>query len=113
MDQPAPKEGGSSVYRDGFQAAYALYSTCRSSFSVLASTQFTYRYVDSEQGWHLEASGPIIEVDPTRRKPDGSPVVKSVRHNDLDRIGYLPPYNVQGEAASVSNSPPPHFNTPA
>ena len=55
------------------------------------------RYLDADQGWHLEASGPIIEVDPTRRKEDGGPVIRSIRHNDLDRIGFLPPLTVKEE----------------
>jgi len=97
MSQPAPNGGGRSVYRDGFEAAQKLYEEHQEAFHLLAGTHFTYRYLDADQGWHLEASGPIIEVDPTRRKEDGGPVIRSIRHNDLDRIGFLPPLTVKEE----------------
>ncbi|GMI19709.1 hypothetical protein TrRE_jg9771 [Triparma retinervis] len=101
MDTPAPNSGGSSVYRDGFHAALTLWEEDPQAFSILSSTNFTYRYLDEDQGWHLEASGPIIDVDTTRVNPDGKPVLKGVRHNDLDRIGFLPPLHPP--------SPPPEF----
>ena len=91
MSSPAPNGGGASVYRDGFEAARALFELDRGAFEILTEAEFTYRYIDEDQGWHLEASGPIISVDKTRLHEDGTPVVKSIRHNDLDRVGFLPP----------------------
>ena len=84
---------------DGFCAAEILRSEKPDSFECLATTTFRYRSVDSTTGWHLEASGAIIDVD---RASLGEPVM-AVRHNDLDRVGCLPPYAMRSDTASLSS----------
>lgn len=84
MIQPAEK-GGESVYADGFAAAELLRSEDPQAYDMLASTVRKYHSIDKETGWHLEASGPVIQ---TRQG-----LVVKIRHNDLDRLPDLPPYS--------------------
>ena len=78
---------GQSIYLDGFSAAEKLRKENPDAFHLLASTQRRYRCIDEAQGWHLEACGPVIELE------NGLGHVTSIRHNDLDRLPDLPPYN--------------------
>ena len=97
---------GQSVFLDGFAAANQLLKENPKAFHVLATTQRRYRCVDKEEGWNLEACGPIIDSTPRWQKYgdlksekmakfewsyEWGPV-KSIRHNDLDRLPDLPPY---------------------
>jgi hypothetical protein len=82
MVQPAIR-GGASVFADGFAVADQLRSTDPEAFEILSSTVRRYRCLDKETGWHLEASGPVIQVR------NGQ--VVGIRHNDLDRLPDLPP----------------------
>jgi len=81
---------GQSIYLDGFAAARQLQIENPEAYCLLTSTQRTYRCIDNDEGWHLETTGPVIETI-TSGKNDYGPV-KSIRHNDLDRLPDLPPY---------------------
>jgi len=85
MVQPAAKGGGESVFGDGWAVAEELRRVHPDAFDTLSQTVRRYRCVDRETGWHLEASGPVLQVDHNRNK------VVMVRHNDLDRLPDLPP----------------------
>ena len=80
---------GQSVYLDGFAAARQLQIENPEAYRLLASTQRTYRCIDNDEGWHLEATGPVIDTTPRGINEYGP--VKSIRHNDLDRLPDLPP----------------------
>lgn len=58
--QPA-KEGGFTVFSDGFQAAKELERTNFESYKILTSTQVTYRYADKHS--QLTSTRPVIELD--------------------------------------------------
>ena len=97
MKTPASDKSGKSTYLDGFSAASLLKRLHPDSYDVLKSTVFKYRYIDNETGWHLEAEGTIICVDGTSLEDN----VKSIRHNDLDRVGCLPPGGIRGDEVKV------------
>jgi len=79
---------GQSIYLDGFAAARQLQIENPEAYRILASTQRIYRCIDNNEGWHLEATGPIIETVQSGKNDYGP--VKSIRHNDLDRLPDLP-----------------------
>lgn len=81
---------GQSLYVDGFAAAKQLFQENPDAFRLLATTPRRYRCIDEDEGWHLEATGPLIETIPSGKNEWGP--VKSIRHNDLDRLPDLPPY---------------------
>ena len=81
---------GQSTYLDGFAAARQLFLENPEAFELLASTERTYRCLDDDEGWHMEASGPVIETKPGGVNRWGP--VSAIRHNDLDRLPDLPPY---------------------
>jgi len=81
---------GQSIYLDGFAAARQLQIENPEAYRILASTQRTYRCIDNDEGWHLEATGPVIDTIPSGKNDYG--LVKSIRHNDLDRLPDLPLY---------------------
>ena len=85
MQQVADR-GGESVYADGFAAASILQQEYPEAFETLSTVERTYRCVDPELGWHLEAKGPVI-----RTNEHGQ--IIGIRHNDLDRMPDLPPLN--------------------
>lgn len=85
MVQPS-RRGGESTYCDGFAAAERLRQSNPRAFNMLTSTVRRYRCMDRDTGWHLEASGPVIALDPS-----GSGEIVMVRHNDLDRLPDLAP----------------------
>jgi trimethyllysine dioxygenase len=87
MVQPAPS-GGATILADGFGAATQLRNQHPEAFALLSRIPRRYRCIDSQTGWHLQASGPVIQ-----RNETGDIVM--IRHNDLDRLPDLPP-------------PPPH-----
>ncbi len=91
---------GQSVYLDGFAAARQLLLENPDAYCMLASTPRRYRCIDADLGWHLEATGPVIEPILSRGL-DGcdDPPVKSIRHNDLDRLPDLPPYPSTNDAS--------------
>lgn len=82
---------GQSVFLDGFAAARQLLIENPDAYRTLATTQRRYRCVDDDVGWHLEATGPVIETAVPRGAREWGPV-KCIRHNDLDRLPDLPPY---------------------
>lgn len=84
MIEPAER-GGDSIYVDGINAAEILRSEDPYSFRILSTLDRKYQSIDVQTGWHLEAVGPIIEVR--------NGAVVRIRHNDLDRLPDLPPYN--------------------
>lgn len=84
---------GQSIYLDGFAAARQLLYENPDAYRLLASTPRTYRCIDADLGWHLEAIGPVIETIHSNGL-DGSGPVKAIRHNDLDRLPDLPPYSL-------------------
>ena len=88
MKQPSVR-GGESVFCDGFAAAMILQQEHPETFETLATVDRTYRRVDKETGWHLEARGPIIETNGC------SGQIVGIRHNDLDRMPDLPPPGVE------------------
>ena len=88
MVQPSI-EGGESVFCDGFAIAEQCRFIDPSAFQTLSTTVRRYRCIDSHTGWHLEASGPVIDVQRGR--------VVGIRHNDLDRLPDLPPTDVSKE----------------
>ena len=81
---------GQSVYLDGFAAAKQLLIENPEAYRILASTPRTYRCIDDNEGWHLEATGPVIDTVSSGINEWGP--VKAIRHNDLDRLPDLPPY---------------------
>jgi alpha-ketoglutarate-dependent taurine dioxygenase len=81
---------GQSFYVDGFAAAQQLLLENPDAFRLLATTPRRYHCIDEDEGWHLEATGPLIETIPSGKHEWGP--VKSIRHNDLDRLPDLPPY---------------------
>jgi alpha-ketoglutarate-dependent taurine dioxygenase len=92
---------GQSVYLDGFAAARQLYHENPKAFQLLATTTRSYRCIDDKEGWHVGASGPVIEAIPRWKSANDDKhledcyewgPVKSIRHNDLDRLPDLPPY---------------------
>jgi alpha-ketoglutarate-dependent taurine dioxygenase len=86
---------GQSVYLDGFAAARQLQLENPDAFHLLASTTRQYRCIDDQEGWHMEASGSVIQAVPRGNEAACSEKwgpVKSIRHNDLDRLPDLPPY---------------------
>ena len=85
---------GQSVYLDGFAAAERLRIENPNAFHLLASTERRYRCIDDEEGWHLEACGPVINALP---RENGWGPVTSIRHNDLDRLPDLPPYSLSDD----------------
>lgn len=87
MIQPA-KEGGESVFGDGFAVAKHLKETNLDAFNTLSSTNRRYRCRDADTGWNLEATGPVIELDQYNKNR-----IVRIRHNDLDRLADLPPKN--------------------
>ena len=88
-NETTPK--GQSTYLDGFAAAHQLFLENPDAFEVLASTERTYRCLDDQEGWHMEAAGPVIETKPGGMNRWGP--VSAIRHNDLDRLPDLPPYD--------------------
>mmetsp|Transcript_11743 Transcript_11743/g.19114 ORF Transcript_11743/g.19114 Transcript_11743/m.19114 type:complete len:458 (-) Transcript_11743:69-1442(-) len=94
---------GQSVYLDGFCAAQQLLLENPEAFRLLATTARRYDCIDDEEGWHLEATGPIIETTGPRGGNKWGPV-KSIRHNDLHRLPDLPPYPILGSAVNDSDS---------
>jgi alpha-ketoglutarate-dependent taurine dioxygenase len=85
MVQPAMR-GGESTFGDGFAVADQLRQTDPEAFRILSNVVRRYRCIDETTGWHLEASGKVIEVR------DGQ--IVGIRHNDLDRLPDLPPAEV-------------------
>jgi alpha-ketoglutarate-dependent taurine dioxygenase len=85
MIQPA-RRGGESIFGDGFAAAERLRRESSSAFDVLCQTVRTYRCIDHDTGWHLQARTPILSLCDNH-----SGVVTAIRHNDLDRLPDLPP----------------------
>lgn len=79
--------GGQSVFCDGFAVAEALRAEDPEAFFVLSKTRRKYHSQDKVTGWNLEASGPIIHVRESR--------VVGIRHNDLDRLPDMPPYDLR------------------
>jgi len=92
---------GQSVYLDGFAAARQLLLENPDAYRTLASTPRRYRCIDADLGWHLEATGSVIETIPTNGLDGwvGAPV-KAIRHNDLDRLPDLPPYPSTNDTTS-------------
>ena len=84
MIQPAD-DGGASIICDGFAAAAKLRERHPDYFQLLCSTTRRYRCIDQVTGWHMEASGPVIETDNCTNQ------IVMIRHNDLDRLPDLPP----------------------
>ena len=98
MKQPAVT-GGESIFADGFAVAERLRLDQPEAFHILCSTKRTYRSICTETGWHLEGSGPVISaIDKGHALPHelrwGR--IKSIRHNDLDRLPDLPPLGLDG-----------------
>lgn len=76
--------GGASIFADGFAAAERLRESDPQAFALLSSISRRYRSKDSQTGWHLEATSPVIGTDEWGR-------LLYIRHNDLDRLPDLPP----------------------
>jgi Taurine catabolism dioxygenase TauD, TfdA family len=85
MVQPA-LVGGQSVFCDGFSIAEVLRTKNPAAFEILSRTTRRYFSQDKVTGWHLEASGPVIEVKHGR--------IVGIRHNDLDRLPDMPPNDI-------------------
>jgi len=100
-----PPPTGQSIYIDGFAAARQLLLEHPHYFQLLATTPRQYRCIDDsniEKGWHLAFTGPIIETIPS--SSGGDALVKSIRHNDLDRLPDLPPYPSTTEATTTTTN---------
>ena len=92
MVQPATASArdngdGASIFADGWAAAALLRQSHPEAYQTLTSIPRRYRCVDPTTGWHLEATGPVLQTSPWDRT-----MVTAVRHNDLDRLPDLPPY---------------------
>jgi alpha-ketoglutarate-dependent taurine dioxygenase len=85
MVHPAT-QGGESVFADGFAVADELRAIDQDSFQILSETVRRYRCLDNSLGWHLEATGRVIEVERGQ--------IVGIRHNDLDRLPDLPSVDV-------------------
>lgn len=94
MVQPA-NEGGESVFADGLYCAEQLRTEHPEAFRTLSTVQRRYRCVDSATGWHLEATGPVIQLE-------GSNRIVAIRHNDLDRLPDVPPAEEEEEEDDTS-----------
>jgi hypothetical protein len=81
MIEPA-QIGGESIFADGFALSNHLRDVDPNAFDILSNTIRRFRCVDSGTGWHLEASGPVIQVREN--------TIVGIRHNDLDRLPDLP-----------------------
>jgi len=114
MIQPASM-GGESIFCDGLAVAETLRRENYPAFDILCKNGRTYRCMDEDVGWHLEATGPIIQAvdhgeslastSGKRSLQDqrwGS--VLSIRHNDLDRLPDLPPYFVANPTVQQHDS---------
>lgn len=88
MVQPA-LQGGESLFGDGFAVARQLRDTNPKAFEILSQTVRRYRCRDDAAGWHLEASGPVIQLCPRGHE------IVCIRHNDLDRLPDLPPKGIE------------------
>ncbi len=98
---------GQSIYTDGFAAARQLQKENPRAFHLLATTSRRYRCIDDDEGWHLEAQGSVIDVNPRWRNRSNTysekntddgfikewGPVRAIRHNDLDRMPDLPPFD--------------------
>ena len=80
--------GGESIFGDGFAIAQRLREINPKAFDILCQTNRSYRCLDDETGWNLQASGPVILIDSNTDK------IVAIRHNDLDRLPDLPPRHV-------------------
>ena len=85
MIQPA-LHGGDSVICDGFAVATKLREEYPDAFQLLSETTRRYHCIDQATGWHMEASGSVIEVDNNTKNKQ----IVMIRHNDLDRLPDLP-----------------------
>eukprot|EP00558_Chaetoceros_sp_UNC1202_P003187 CAMPEP_0197241322 /NCGR_PEP_ID=MMETSP1429-20130617/7385_1 /TAXON_ID=49237 /ORGANISM="Chaetoceros sp., Strain UNC1202" /LENGTH=205 /DNA_ID=CAMNT_0042701137 /DNA_START=110 /DNA_END=727 /DNA_ORIENTATION=+ len=101
MVSPAD-DGGESTFADGLAVAEYMRKHHGREFDVLCRNVRRYQSIDKKNGWHLEASGPIIQaIDQwqNRSGPFGSSAscrwgaVVGIRHNDLDRLPDLPPFD--------------------
>lgn len=81
MKRPSDR-GGESVFMDGLAVAERLRAASPRAFRLLSAVQRRFRSLDSAQGWHLEASGPVLQLAAHRRQE----TLLSLRHNDLDRL---------------------------
>lgn len=81
--------GGESTFGDGFAVAERLRESNPKAFDVLSQTPRTYRCIDKDTGWNLQATGPVIQLDPFN-----SHKIVQIRHNDLDRLPDLPPREI-------------------
>jgi alpha-ketoglutarate-dependent taurine dioxygenase len=91
MVRPATA-GGESCFGDGFAAAERLRRTDPVAFDTLSSVVRRYRCRDTQTGWLLEATGPVISVDESLSSSGGRRRrrIAAIRHNDLDRLPDLP-----------------------
>ncbi len=106
MVSPA-EEGGESVFADGLAIAEHMRKYHPKEFDTLCRNVRRYRSIDSENGWHLEANGPVIQaIDLSHRKHKHTPnnegsdrwgPIVCIRHNDLDRLPDLPPIGIHEE----------------
>lgn len=83
MVQPAIS-GGESVFGDGLYCAERLRHEYPQAFATLTKVPRVFRCIDYTTGWHLEATGPMIQLG-----LDGTSIV-AIRHNDLDRLPDVP-----------------------
>lgn len=92
------KQGGESVFGDGWAAAYKLQQCDPQAFDILSQTKRRYRCMDVTTGWHLEANGSVISTTNSQ----GECRVIGIRHNDLDRLPDLPPFHGANDLDEVS-----------
>ena len=106
-NNPLPSTG-QSIFLDGFAAARQLRLEHPNYYQLLTTTPRRYRCIDDSSNvnkmWHLEASGPIIETIPRSSSCSGAALVKSIRHNDLDRLPDLPPYSSTTAATTTTTT---------
>lgn len=106
-NNPLPSTG-QSIFLDGIAAARQLRLEHPNYYQLLTTTQRRYRCIDDSSNvnkmWHLEASGPIIETIPRSSSCSGDALVKSIRHNDLDRLPDLPPYSSTTAATTTTTA---------
>jgi len=102
MVSPAPI-GGESIFADGLAVAERMREKHPEEFDMLCRTVRRYRSIDESTGWHLEGSGPVFKaIDRLQNCPHdyvetmvGATrwgAVVGIRHNDLDRLPDLPPF---------------------
>ena len=75
-------KGGTSIFSDGYHAAYTLCQTHPEDFDILSTTPVQFHYI--YEGHHMHHEHPTIELEPRVTSSSGERLVKY--------INYAPPF---------------------